>query len=188
MVLTGGPSAFRGLRAWARREGGAEWAAGPPLYSWPAARPSATRCGGGRSLLRGAGRSCDWALGLSRALLLSDRTRRPCAELSPRRCHHPGSPGWETHPGRGPRRRGVGQSPRVAGEGSRWPPRQGRGRRARSAPLGGAQATPVPTGAAGVCPGITPCRRGPVQPSSGRGFAGRGPVGRETGWRAWAPG
>lgn len=42
----------------------AEWAAGPPLYSQPAAQPRATRCGGDRSLLRGAGRSREQALRL----------------------------------------------------------------------------------------------------------------------------
>lgn len=42
----------------------AEWAVGPPLYSQRPARPSATRCGGDRSLLRGAGRSRGQALRL----------------------------------------------------------------------------------------------------------------------------
>lgn len=55
--LRGAPALSVGVR-----EGGAEWAAGPPLYSWTVARSSATRRCGQKP---------------QQALLLSDQPRRP---------------------------------------------------------------------------------------------------------------
>ena len=94
----------------------------------------------GRSSEVRAGAWREPALGLRRALLLSVRTRRPRAELGPRRRRRRlASPGWEPQPGRGPRGRGAGSAPLPVGgrvwDGGREPRasrRPGGGRTARS--------------------------------------------------------